>query len=101
MIQVADNRSYISGKVTMNLWGVREGQKLSIPFDAMTNDMDASGAQFKFRYFQDVEGEINVPGDFIPEQIEVIAQSKGRKATRLEKRFDWKVQEVISDVGKG
>ena len=42
-----------------------------------------------------------VPDGFTPEQVEVIAQSKGRKAVRLEKRFDWKVDEVTSDVGKG
>lgn len=101
MTQVADNRSYISGKVKINLLGVKEGQKQSISFDEISKDMEAAGAQFKFRYFQDVKGEIVVPGGFIPEQIEVIAQSKGRKATRLEKRFDWKVQEVANDVGKG
>lgn len=104
MTQVADNSSYIIGKVTMNLLGVREGVKESIPFESLSNDIEASGAPFKFRYFQDVDGEIVVPGGFSPEQIEVIAQSKGRKATKLEKRFDWKVlnaSEVTSDVGKG
>ena len=63
--------------------------------------VNKSGIPFKFRYFQNVDGEIVVPGGFVPEQIEVIAQSKGRKATRLEKRFDWNVLEVRSDVGKG
>ena len=101
MTQVADNSSYISGNVTMNLVGVRNGAKESISFETLSKEMENSGIPFKFRYFQNVDGEIVVPGDFVPEQIEVIAQSKGRKATRLEKRFDWNVLEVKSDVGKG
>ena len=101
MTQVADNRSYISGKVKLNLIGVRQGKKQSIAFDIISDDLNSGGAVFKFRYFQDVKGEILVPEDFVPEQIEVIAESKGRKATRLEKRFDWNVQEVMNDVGKG
>ncbi len=101
MTQVANNSSYIRGNVTMNLLGVRDGAKESIPFETLSTEMESSGIPFRFRYFQNMDGEIVVPGDFVPEQIEVIAQSKGRKATRLEKRFDWNVLEVKSDVGKG
>lgn len=101
MTQVADNSSYISGNVSLNLLGVRQGVKESIPFEQLSKEQETSGIPFKFRYFQNVDGEIMVPGDFVPEQIEVIAQSKGRKATKLEKRFDWNVLEVKGDVGKG
>jgi len=99
---VADNRNYIKGSVKMNLLGVRQGSRQSIPFETVSKDWpDGDGAPFNFRYFQDIGGELVVPEGFMPEQIEVIAQSKGRKAVRLEKRFDWKVDEVTSDVGKG
>jgi len=101
MTQVADNQSYIGGSVSLNLLGVRSGTKESISFDSLSKQVDAGGIPFNFRYFQNINGEILVPRDFVPEQIEVIAQSKGRKATRLEKRFDWNVLEEASDVGKG
>ena len=101
MTQVANNSSYISGQVTMNLLGVQGGGKQSIPFAELSAQREEGGVPFRFRYFQNVTGEIVIPVDFVPEQIEVIAQSKGRKATKLEKRFDWKLSEVTSDVGKG
>ena len=102
MTQVADNSRNINGNVKMNLLGVRQGSRQSIPFDKLSKDWPAGdGAPFNFRYFQDIGGELVVPDGFTPEQVEVIAQSKGRKAVRLEKRFDWKVDEVTSDVGKG
>ena len=100
LTQVADNSAHISGKVKLNLLGIREGKKQSLPFGSISSDIESEGAKFKFRYFQDVKGEIVIPGDFLPEQVEVIAESKGRKATRLEKRFDWNVQEVVNNVGK-
>jgi hypothetical protein len=101
MTQVADNSSYISGSVSINLLGVRDGTKETISFETLSKQVESGGIPFRFRYFQNINGEIVVPRDLVPEQIEVIAQSKGRKATRLEKRFDWKVLEVKSDVGKG
>lgn len=100
MTQVADNSSYINGKLELNLLGVKEGLKQAIPFSDLSKEHGSKSVVFKFRYFQNFEGEVVVPNDFVPEQIEVIAQSKGRKATRLEKRFDWMIDEVSSDVGQ-
>ena len=100
MTQVADNSSYINGNLEMNLLGVKDGFKQAIPFSELSKEQSKQSLVFKFRYFQNFEGEIIVPSDFVPEQIEVIAQSKGRKATRLVKRFDWTTDEVSSDVGQ-
>ena len=102
MTQVADNGAYVKGSVKMNLLGVRQGKRESIPFDTIAKDWPGGdGAPFNFRFFQDIGGEVVIPDEFVPDQIEVIAQSKGRKAVRLERRFDWKLDEVTSNVGKG
>lgn len=102
MTQVADNGNYIKGNVKMNLLGTRQGSRESIPFDKVAKDWaGGDGALFNFRFFQDIGGELVIPDEFVPEQVEVIAQSKGRKAVRLERRFEWKLNEVLSDVGKG
>lgn len=102
MTQVADNGNYIKGNIKMNLLGTRQGTRETIPFDRIAKDWSGGdGAPFNFRFFQDVGGELVVPDEFVPEQVEVIAQSKGRKAVRLERRFEWKLNEVTSDVGKG
>ncbi|MDX1694329.1 MAG: DUF6776 family protein [Ketobacteraceae bacterium] len=101
LTQVADNRSYVQGRVHINIHGLDNGEKKALSVATLTDDMTSEGAKFKFRYFQDVIGAIELPRNFIPEQIEVIAQSTGRKAMRLEKKFDWKLEEVKSDVGQG
>ncbi|MCG8668846.1 MAG: hypothetical protein MI867_05490 [Pseudomonadales bacterium] len=101
LTQVADNRSYVSGRVNINIHGMDNGEKKALSIATLSEDMESDGAKFKFRYFQDIVGEVQLPGGFIPEHIEVIAQSTGRKAMRLEKKFDWILEEVKSDVGQG
>ncbi|PIE40906.1 MAG: hypothetical protein CSA49_06100 [Gammaproteobacteria bacterium] len=101
LTQVADNRSYVSGRVKINVLGVENGEKKTLSVATLSKDMESDGTKFKFRYFQDIVGEFQIPDGFVPEHIEVIAQSKGRKAMRLEKKFDWLLEEVKSDVGQG
>ncbi|HVL01232.1 MAG TPA: DUF6776 family protein, partial [Dongiaceae bacterium] len=102
MTQVADNGDAITGTVQVRITGMREGVKETLRFDSITADpATGDGLPFNFRFFQDVSGELQIPTGFSPEQVEVIAQAKGRKATQLDRRFDWNVREVTSDVGKG
>lgn len=101
LTQVADNLSYVSGRVTVKLLGMENGKKTELSLESISEDFDAKGAKFKFRYFQNLSGELLLPKGFMPEQIEIVAQSEGRKAMRLERRFDWKLEEVEHHVGQG
>ncbi|MDG9667196.1 hypothetical protein ONV78_05555 [Hahella sp. CR1] len=92
LTQVADNKTYIQGVVAVNLIGVKGGEKEILPL----RDVDGAeelGVKFRFRYFQDLTGEMELPEGFVPEQIQVVAQSTGKKATKIERTFDWKVGE--------
>ena len=56
--------------------------------------------KFKFRYFQDLMGEWVLPSGFLPEQVEIIAKSNGKKAMRLERMFSWELEEAEPNVGQ-
>ena len=102
LTQVADNSDMIKGTIKMSLLGTRQGARETVPFDRIARDWAGSdGAPFNFRFFQNIRGELDIPDGFVPEQIEVIAQARGRKTVRVERRFEWKLHEVTSDVGKG
>ena len=101
LTQVADNRSYVAGRLKINVHGLDNGEKKALSVATLSEDMESDGAKFKFRYFQDIVGEFEIPDGFVPEHVEVIAQSTGRKAMRLEKKFDWLLEEVKNDVGQG
>ncbi len=100
LTQVANNSSYVSGSVHIRVLGTVEGEPKTLTLSALSESATKEGAKFKFRYFQDLSGDLKLPVNFLPEQVEVVAQSRGKKAMRLERMFDWKIEEVKSDVGQ-
>mgnify|MGYP000529990407 FL=1 len=88
LAQVADNKAYVKGVVAVNLIGMRGDKKEIIPLRDISEQKDL-GIKFKFKYFQDISGELVLPEGLVPESIQVVAQTKGKKASRLEQSFEW------------
>lgn len=89
LTQVGNNKSYISGLVAVNIIGMRDGEKEVIALRDVSGDIEDLGVKFRFRYFQDVEGELSLPERFEPLEVQVVAQAKGRKSAQAERTFDW------------
>lgn len=89
LAQVADNKAYVKGVVAVNLIGMEGDKKKIIPLRDIS-EQEELGLKFKFKYFQDFSGELILPEGLVPESIQVVAQSKGKKASRIEQSFDWK-----------
>jgi hypothetical protein len=100
LTQVGDNNRFIQGFVGVNVLGVLNGKVTSIPLKDLSDDVDRLDIRFRYRYFQDVKGELNLPDGFVPEQIQVVAQATGNKARRLERTFDWNALETNTNVGQ-
>ena len=94
--QVTDNNSFIEGRALVSLVGSR-GQTLNVtlPLKDISPEVDELSVRFRFRFFQNVAGQIHLPEDFKPEKVQVILQSTGNKAMRIETEFDWISQEAI------
>lgn len=94
--QVTDNNSFIEGRALVSLVGAR-GQTLNVtlPLKDVSPEVDELSVRFRFRFFQNVAGQIHLPEGFKPERAQVILQSTGNKAMRIEKEFDWISQEAI------
>ncbi len=88
LTQVADNKSYVSGVVAVNLIGYTEDKKEVLPLRDIS-DLEELGIKFRFKYFQDITGELVLPEGFQPESLQVVAQSSGKKASRLEQSLAW------------
>lgn len=89
MTQVADNSSYISGLAAVNFVGLRGGERLILPLRDLDTTVTDLGVKFRFRYFQEVSGELTLPDNFTPEQVQVVLQSTGGKAQRVEQTIEW------------
>ncbi len=88
LTQVADNKSYVTGVVAVNLIGYTEGEKEVLPLRDIS-ELEELGIKFRFKYFQDMTGELVLPEGFQPESLQVVAQSSGKKASRLEQSLPW------------
>lgn len=89
MTQVADNKSYIKGLAAINFVGLDAGKRKIMPLRELDGKINDLGVKFSFRYFQEVSGEITLPANFKVEQVQVVLQSSGNKAQRVEETIEW------------
>ncbi|MBQ0730367.1 MAG: hypothetical protein KBT75_06690 [Oleispira antarctica] len=89
MTQVADNTSYIKGLAAINFVVLEGSKRKIIPLRELDDKIDELGLKFSFRYFQEVVGEISVPANLNVEQVQVVLQSTGSKAQRVEETIEW------------
>lgn len=89
MTQVADNSSFIAGLAAVNFVGTQGGKKVILPLRDMDAGVADLGVKFRFRYFQEVTGNLTLPAQFVPEQVQVVLQSTGSKAQRVEQSIEW------------
>jgi len=90
LAQITDNKSYISGVVLVNVIGMKDGAKEVLALRDVDDDQASLGIKFRFKYFQNISGELILPEGFVPESIQVVAQADGKKASKLERSFMWK-----------
>ena len=88
LTQVVDKRGYVEGGVQLSLLGQNDGQEKALQLGEQGRDK-AEAIKFRFRYFQNIAGEVQLPKGFVPREFMVVAQSSEPIAQRLEKTFDW------------
>lgn len=89
LTQVADNSSYISGLAAVNIVGIKNGKRVMLPLRDLDSDVTELGVKFRFRYFQEIAGTLTLPSQFEPKQVQVVSQSTGSKAQRVEQTINW------------
>ena len=91
--QVGTNQAYISGLAAINIVGRLNGKQKVYGLRDISDDVQDYGIKFKFRYFQEIAGELLLPEGFIAESLEVVLQSKGSKAKKVTQSFPWSGQD--------
>jgi len=94
--QVGNNQTYISGLAALNITGVLNGKQKTYALRDLDDKINDYGIKFRFRYFQDIAGDVVLPEGFEPEEVEVVLQSKGSKAARVSNTFPWPGKEEKS-----
>ncbi len=90
LTQIVDKHDFVQGGVEIALLGTEGDLDLQLSLSEVSEaGKDIVG--FRFRYFQNIDGEFSVPSGFEPREVVIIARSTGRNSQRLEKKFSWQL----------
>jgi exonuclease VII small subunit len=85
LIQALKHDRKITGKARFEITGVQGGANTTIRFPQTAD----KSINFSFKYFQDIEGQIELPQNFEPQTIKVNVTSRGRNAESIEQVYPW------------
>ena len=83
----------LKGFVKVNIVGNLDKELKHMPLWSVSQQIDKEKIKLRFKYFQEIEGELELPSGFQPQRVEVIAHASGKKPTQVEKTYEWKVGE--------
>lgn len=90
--QSAARRNVVKGAATFSVVGRQDGEPKSYPLKDLSEQVDSESIPLRFKYFQNIEGELHLPEGFVPEGVELSLKSTGRKGFSIERRYGWLVQ---------
>lgn len=90
--QLANNENVISGYANVNILGMQEGSEVSFPLRSIAVDENQLDIRLQFRYFQNIEDELIIPENFVPETVQILAVAQGENAKTVQKNFVWLVE---------
>lgn len=89
LVQRGDNKNYLSGSVEVDVTGLRNEQREIIALKDLSDDIDDTAIKLRYRYFQEVKGRLQLPDDFEPLSVQVMAKRDGSGSALVERTFDW------------
>lgn len=76
-----------SGRLTLSIEGTRHDRMERLSWTTLRKQPNAPGAEYSFKYFQQLEGEVLLPADFKPLRVTVRLVPQGGAA--VEQSFPW------------
>ncbi len=88
--QVLKNIGLATGRIWITIDGVQEGRSRSLALQEVTSETMES-VKMRFRYFQIVEGLIQLPRGFSPDSFNVEVKPANKKLAPVAQNFKWVV----------
>ena len=88
LIQAARQDAIVTGTVAITLDGQRGGSAASLDLEALGRERPLP---YSFRYFEEVETEVQVPADFAPARVQIEVRPRGAEAP-VRASYAWQVE---------
>lgn len=88
LTQVLKNDRRVSGTVALKVDGTLDGEQHSLNLAELSED-SVTALKYGFKYFQNLEGQLQLPEGYSPRRLTVQVRPGGGTANMLEQKYDW------------
>lgn len=92
MQQLALKHAVLTGTANIVLVGKQWDIETSLSLNTLTEHIEDPLVKLRFKYFQYIEGELELPVGFEPQRVDIIARASKPKTVRIEKHYGWLAQ---------
>ena len=89
LTQVMKNEYIVRGRVRISIEGLQAGQQQQLSLSQLSGGKLDDDITMRFKYFQNIEGDIVLPDGFVPSSVVVDLIPTGKGRTRIKKNFEW------------
>jgi hypothetical protein len=90
--QDADGDTFLTGHVNVNLVGTQDEGLVIVPLREVSAEQDQLDIRLRFKFFQNIEGELTLPDGFVPDRVQIA----GVETAPIEKTFDQDFSWVVA-----
>lgn len=88
-----DDQETVSGQVVIAVKGELEGEAQTLEMDGLT-DGKRSNIGMRFKSFQKLKAELQLPEGFEPASLEVVVRPDGKDFKSFEQAYDWRLSDA-------
>lgn len=82
----------LNGQVRMQIRGKLDGEERFFSLSELTNN-DRDEHRLGFRNFQEIDGELKLPQDFVPEELLVVVVPEDKSTGGARRQFKWQISQ--------
>jgi len=90
--QDADGDSFLIGHVNVNIVGSQGEEQQILSLSDLSAEQDQLDIRLRFKYFQNIEGELILPDNFVPDRLQIAAVSVEPVEKSINQNFSWVVE---------
>lgn len=88
----ADGDTFLTGHVNVNLVGSQGEEQQILALRDLSAEQDQLDIPLRFKYFQNIEGELVLPDNFVPDRLQIAAVSDEPIEKSINQNFSWVVE---------
>ena len=90
--KLSARESSFTGNLEFKILGQRAGKPAQLSIDKVSSQFPSSGIPLDLKYFQTIEGDMQLPPDFTPEKVELVIEPEDKRSPAIvETQLEWPI----------